>query len=204
MSTQYIYMLRAGENTYKIGISKNMAQRTETLAVGNPVKIIPIWHTNKPIYNARKIEIAIHRHYKSNNIYGEWFLFTDIDGVIEKIKKEVKACGILTNPKKSNHLFKNPFDSIHSHYQGELRRLKKERAEITQENKRQHNFLNAMLGVISAEDSEYMLLVQSVSSEQKRRNDILQLISGLINCGWGYDKIKEFVSKEAVPMAAIN
>lgn len=40
------------------------------------------------------------------------------------------------------------------------------------------------------------------SEELLAVNNMEGLISGLINCGWGYDKIKEFINKEAVPMAA--
>lgn len=40
------------------------------------------------------------------------------------------------------------------------------------------------------------------SEELLAVNNMEGLVSGLINCGWGYDKIKEFINIEAVPMAA--
>ena len=42
-----------------------------------------------------------------------------------------------------------------------------------------------------------------LTSEELRQVESMEmLVSSLINCGWGYDQIKEFVQKETLELTA--
>lgn len=83
--------LASSNGAYKIGISTHPEKRIAALRCGYPgIKLI--FESNK-ISNAYYIENLLHRHYSLYSIGGEWFVFTNIENVIKKIKEYVAQYG---------------------------------------------------------------------------------------------------------------
>lgn len=108
---RFIYLLSAKfeENKvlYKIGISHNVEKRIKELQTGNPYKIVLIEKFKTPY--AFKIESALHRRYKIDNIKGEWFDFN-----ISTYSEEVRILheGFKILDKNNNHYFRKEFDKL--------------------------------------------------------------------------------------------
>jgi hypothetical protein len=74
----FIYLIRSGEtNRYKIGLSKNVPSRLNTLQTGNPEKLSVIQVI--PVIDAHKQEQELHRYYQANRVSGEWYALTEED-----------------------------------------------------------------------------------------------------------------------------
>ena len=78
----YVYIIKGEvidtyQSNYKIGISKNIKERIETLQTSSPQKLKLIF--KYPTYNPKKIEKSLHNHFKYYRIRenGEWFKFSD-------------------------------------------------------------------------------------------------------------------------------
>lgn len=73
---KYIYMLRAGDNHYKIGIAFNVRKRVQSIQTSNanPIQII----TTKLVAEPRKVEDSIHKSLHEAKLNGgtEWFKLT--------------------------------------------------------------------------------------------------------------------------------
>jgi Meiotically up-regulated gene 113 len=68
---RYVYLIRANDGRYKIGIAKNPNQRISQLQTGNSdkLKLIETYQSE----NASKIESALHNRYSHARNVGEWF-----------------------------------------------------------------------------------------------------------------------------------
>ena len=66
-----VYLIRANDGRYKIGIAKNPKKRIRQLQTGNsdPLKLIETYQSE----NASKIETIFHNHYSYGKQVGEWF-----------------------------------------------------------------------------------------------------------------------------------
>lgn len=70
-----IYLLKCeNEAYYKIGITKDIEKRINTLQTGNPEKIKIISTYDSPLAN--KIEKTLHNIYSHLKMNGEWFNFS--------------------------------------------------------------------------------------------------------------------------------
>lgn len=67
----YVYLMKCGEQNYKIGIAKNIKNRLQQLQTGNPLNIKLIH--SFPSKNARKSELKLHQKYSDFKIRNEWF-----------------------------------------------------------------------------------------------------------------------------------
>lgn len=108
--TRYIYLLSAefdDKTLYKIGISHNVERRIKELQTGNPYKIVLKEKFKTPY--AFKIEAALHRRYKIDNIKGEWFDF-DISTYTEEVKILHEGFRVLDS--SDNHYFRKEFDKL--------------------------------------------------------------------------------------------
>lgn len=68
---QYVYLLRAGESHYKVGVAKSVKKRLAGLQTSNPVKVEIV--STKLLDDAYATERALHLHLKEWNVSGEWF-----------------------------------------------------------------------------------------------------------------------------------
>lgn len=74
----FIYLIRSGvSNRYKIGISKNVPSRLNTLQTGNPEMLSLL--RAFPAIDALKQEQDLHSHYGEKRVNGEWFVLTEYD-----------------------------------------------------------------------------------------------------------------------------
>lgn len=74
----FVYLIRCGEtNRYKIGISKNVLGRVETLQTGNPEKLHVVCYF--PAIDAQAKEQELHKHYEEKQVMREWFELTEKD-----------------------------------------------------------------------------------------------------------------------------
>lgn len=107
---RYIYLLQCDfidKPLYKIGISKNVERRVKQLQTGNPYKIIVLKKFKTPY--AFKIEAALHREYKIDNVKGEWF---DIDISNYDNRINILQKGFECLDKSDNHFFRKEFDKL--------------------------------------------------------------------------------------------
>ena len=78
----YVYVIKGetldpDHSNYKIGISKNIKERIETLQTSSPQKLKLVF--KYPTYNPKQIEKSLHNHFRYYRIRenGEWFKFSD-------------------------------------------------------------------------------------------------------------------------------
>lgn len=74
---KYVYMLRAGEQHYKVGMASNVVNRIKSIQTSNPSKIEVV--TTNLVNNANKLEHSLHvwlAEYKTGG-GREWFALTD-------------------------------------------------------------------------------------------------------------------------------
>ena len=78
-----MYVIRASrinpdESNYKIGITKNLKERLETLQTSSPEKLELLF--KYPTTEARQVEKSLHNLFKYYRIRenGEWFKFEDV------------------------------------------------------------------------------------------------------------------------------
>lgn len=89
---KYLYVLRADDETVKIGISKNVEQRIKTIQSTSGKNIIETFFTEK-CSNPYKIERVVLRHFSSKRCCGEWIkenFNTAVSYVKEVFAKESK------------------------------------------------------------------------------------------------------------------
>jgi hypothetical protein len=74
----FIYLIRSGDtNRYKIGISKNVPSRLNTLQTENPEKLSLI--RAFPAIDALKLEQELHSYFAEQRFAGEWYVLDEQD-----------------------------------------------------------------------------------------------------------------------------
>src|SRR3954469_25737694 len=70
---KYVYLLRVGEGSYKVGVAVNVTKRVKTLQTSNPNKIDVI--TTRLVDDAYRVEADIHEFLRDVQMDGgrEWF-----------------------------------------------------------------------------------------------------------------------------------
>lgn len=75
--TTYLYILQAGDEKgpVKIGHSRNIAKRIESLQTGNPLPIRLL--AKVPRTDAAKLERGLHGMLAADRLEGEWFRYSE-------------------------------------------------------------------------------------------------------------------------------
>jgi ribosomal protein S25 len=68
---KYVYVLKAGENHYKVGVATSVKKRLAGLQTSNPVKVEIV--SAKLLDDAYAVEGQLHIRLKEWNVSGEWF-----------------------------------------------------------------------------------------------------------------------------------
>lgn len=68
---KYVYILRAGESHYKVGVATSVKKRLSGLQTSNPVKVDIV--SAKLLDDAYAVEGQLHARLKEWNVSGEWF-----------------------------------------------------------------------------------------------------------------------------------
>lgn len=106
----YVYLLMQvdpiGEETFKVGISKNEPTlRLKQLQTGNPneINVLKVYESE----NYKNIEKLLHREYQHNKTLAdnEWFSLSNED-VMDFIPECEKANGMIKFLKENNHFYK--------------------------------------------------------------------------------------------------
>ena len=81
----YLYLIKAGEtNNYKIGLAKSIKRRLVSIQNGNHLKLkLVSW---VKVSSVKKKEKTLHTKYKDFNSLNEWFVFEEIDSLINDFK----------------------------------------------------------------------------------------------------------------------
>jgi len=87
-----IYVMKAGDAYYKIGISKNPKARRCQLQHGCPLEItIELAVGMMPWCYAENLERSVHEDLADLRVRGEWFRIEDIE-LLESVKREIRRC----------------------------------------------------------------------------------------------------------------
>jgi DNA segregation ATPase FtsK/SpoIIIE-like protein len=94
---KYIYLLKCGEDHYKIGIASSVERRVKELQTSNPNKIEVV--SVKLIDKAEQLEQVVHRVLADYRLDGgkEWFKLTheQVIGVLIRINQIPEAAGLV-------------------------------------------------------------------------------------------------------------
>ena len=87
IGTSCVYVIgEDDQRMVKIGWSTNLATRLSALRCGSAHALMLLWVTD----GGRKLERALHDHFSSQWIKGEWFGFPDGDAV-ERVQEAISA-----------------------------------------------------------------------------------------------------------------
>lgn len=222
-----IYIMRCG-NSFKIGVSNNTLERIRTLQCGNPIKIELVYESDY-MQNAYQVESTLHRELDEQKIKGEWFALSDLQRVIDIISSKANkaTANEMENVKRKeckiefDRDFFFPFlKELRSEgLQAETERLRKENIEL-------ENFWKNIMGESVPNiytNLIYRTLFGKTAKELEKEYDVKpkeylrdcftgtdlekvqsmeMLVSSLINCGWGYEQIKSFISENSMKQIA--
>lgn len=86
---KYVYVMKSGKDTYKIGVSSNPHERLRSVQTGctDKVELVFTYFTDNPFY----YEKLVHGLFKDNRVIGEWFKFKSkafIGIIVEQLTKD--------------------------------------------------------------------------------------------------------------------
>jgi hypothetical protein len=88
MAIECVYLIRSGIN-YKIGRTKNLANRLRAIQTGSPYPIVLLYAEYTE--SASTIEAEIHQFFKEQRLMGEWFSIAEYVGSAQQAITEL--CG---------------------------------------------------------------------------------------------------------------
>lgn len=216
------------ESKYKIGVSKDIETRMTQLSCGCPkIKCI---YSSDYIFNAFELESVLHEKFSANCVGGEWFVFKN-NSFLETIRNFINKYGEFCDyaeEKRIEQLYLNgafeefleeSIKDINEHNNTELQNMKFENEQI-------EKFISSIQGADVKNvysDCIYFALFEKTmeelidiykplryesfrnklsDEESKKVQSMEMLVSGLINCGWGYEQIKNFISENSVQRLA--
>ena len=75
--TGFVYLIKGGDGTYKIGIARDPKNRLQRLQTSASVKLELV--ATMPTQAMHRTESALHAQYADKRKHGEWFALTDAD-----------------------------------------------------------------------------------------------------------------------------
>lgn len=216
---QCVYLISNGKGQYKIGVSSHPNFRLKCFETGNPEKL-ELAFTSPYVYNAIAIEHYIHKLFEKSRLSGEWFEFLEIDTVIQTILRCIEELGKhhekTSMTEEKLFLFFDKALGVGS-YEEQIQKLKKDTLEESIKNNNAFEFLQYLQLGLSGGVYESLIYLnlfgkplkqlqeeyhvkpkesirEYLTAEQLKDVESMEmLVSGLINCGWGYEQIKEFL-----------
>lgn len=221
MERKSVYIIK-DENKCKVGVSKNPKERLKILQIGNPEMNL-IWESRQ-IFNAYEVERKTHLLYDEFSIGREWFAIKDENALINDIDLLIDKIGIFDIELKERKNNESEMYIVEKILGNTAEKIKKETLLMAEENRKVEDFLYCLMGI--KEDCEYTDMIYRClfgkSAKQLReefgigKTDNLRdcltkeelqaigskemLVSSLIDCGWGYEQIKEFLEINTVKM----
>lgn len=78
--TKVVYLIgHPGSSVAKIGRTANLPKRLAAIQSTCPVQVEVLWQAD----GGSALESALHQHFRSRRIHGEWFEFGDADAIAE-------------------------------------------------------------------------------------------------------------------------
>jgi T5orf172 domain. len=204
-----VYVISNGEDNYKIGVSKKPSERINAIRNGNSKELALVYQSVK-CFNAYELESKIHSLFSKDKVRGEWFRFENVKEKINLIKKIIKHYGKQEpygkNKGKGKDRFKEVFGINLEDVKTEYEEIQSKTQEQKIENERVREYLNY---IICDTHSEYADIIyktlfgepkesirEYLTSDQLKDVESMEmLVSSLINCGWGYEQIKNFIQE---------
>lgn len=216
-----IYIMESN-GKYKIGISDNPRKRYKQLRTGNcDIKLV---YVSKMIDNPYEIESLLHNKYTNYALNNEWFENIQVDKIKASIECFIQERGRLEKVEKCKSVVEKP--GILSEMEKQCEKISNEIEQLKIENANLESYLLSVLGVerdniftdliykaVFGKDAKHLRedygltkkdnLRDWFSAEELSAVQALEMIvSGLINCGWGYDQIKDFVLQQNLRLLA--
>jgi len=96
---RYVYVAEAEDGSVKVGISIRPESRIRSISTASGKKIINQWHSPGFSRNASYMEARVKEHFKSQNIFGEWFCcgFDEMKEYAEKMYYECRVLRVYRN-----------------------------------------------------------------------------------------------------------
>ena len=221
-----VYIISAGDNKYKIGVSSEPEKRLKTLNIGSSEELSLIY-VGDPIYNAFEIEGLIHKKLKEFKLKREWFVIKYIQDVKEHLEITIKNKGKFILPEKPKVLG-NLIKDVLPDYKEEIEHIKSLHLKEKEENERILLFIDYLNNRCLDNYGDYTKLIYKLlfnksfkdlkeeygikpkeslrdylpSEQLKEVEHMEMLVSSLINLGWDYKQIKEFINIENKKMIA--
>lgn len=212
---------------FKIGISQNPKQRLSRLSCGNPYPIKIIFESD-PIPNSYKVESNLHNALNKYHERGEWYKNLSKEEVVKTLNEIISRVGngfIKENGRNLNSdFFINLFfpkipESEHEKLVKETEQMRKENEEIIgfirtlMGNNSPNIYTNLIYRTLFGKTAKELEQEYAVKPKENLRDffngedlskvqSLEMLVSSLINCGWGYEQIKDFIQKETIKMIA--
>ena len=95
-----VYALEMNNGTVKIGVSKNLLQRMQSISYATGLKILRNYHTDfAPAEIARIIEISCHIKFEYGRVYGEYFniSFDEACNELARYQKKIETANEKSN-----------------------------------------------------------------------------------------------------------
>ena len=92
---QYVYLIRCGDDFFKIGIATDPQDRLKQLQTGNPETLWLVKYFS--FDNARLIEETLHNTFSAFRTNGEWFKLTD-----DQVNRILDLCALLQGTERKS------------------------------------------------------------------------------------------------------
>lgn len=177
-----VYLITDGEKI-KIGVTRDIDKRIKQLQVGNPHTITQIY-TSRELSNAYILESILHSKYDKFRVSTEWFSLTD--EYIKKIIEYIEENGKRKNVEEGINVKKRTIPILNEYpIMFETLIMKRENDNLRQ------LVYDILFGTRESEVAK--IILKNMGSDKFISG--CKLVSGLIDCGWGYDKIKSFIQQ---------
>lgn len=194
-----IYIISDSLGNLKIGVSQDTGSRVNQLNCGSANKLTVVYESAK-VSNPYKIESILHKIYANNRKNSEWFCGVTIKNIKEEIDNVILKYGDMNHPKEN---YPNIIILRDNEGRDIMKKIDDDTLKLKKENKRIEDFCKYIKGFINYQDSDYALLIYSsvgivgnkkiTKKELKLIRNEIKSIGFLIERGYGYDFIKNFV-----------
>jgi len=225
MDLKSVYVMESSGKV-KIGVAHDPQKRLQSLAVGN-FHLHLIYESPK-LSNSYAIESKLHKMFSDCAVGREWFDIDSVEDVVKAVQRFVDLYGE-THKKISHPEYElSVKDGEESFTFSEwIAKTELEVEKMKQENEELQKFVYHILGyeipnrytdciykTLFGMDAAQLREKYSIGKKDNLRDCFSQeelcsvetmerLVSGLVDLGWGYDRIKEFIQQNNLKQIAV-
>ncbi|MFW5651627.1 MAG: GIY-YIG nuclease family protein [Acetivibrio ethanolgignens] len=220
-----VYVMKSGDK-YKIGVSSNPKEREKTLKIGNCD--LCLLFESQMFSNSFAVEKMLHDLFKGNSLGREWFIIKGTEkeflDIVENVCYEFGCVNVNSRPRITIPLVKDngityELDEWLEKVERDTQRMKEENEEIQKFTYTLHGYYvpniytNCIYKVVFGMNANQLREKYGLGKKDNIRDCFTEeelkavqsmecLVSGLVDCGWGYDQIKEFIQQTNVKKIA--